>query len=137
VDDSALPARMQAALFGGFGAIALILAALGIYAVLSFAVTQRIREIGVRVALGARPRDVLTMVISQGLKLFAVGLAIGMAAALILSRLIAHLLFDVTPTDPVSYAAVVGTLLAVTLLACYVPARRAVAIDPLRALRWE
>lgn len=137
VDGSVLPARMQAALFGGFGGIALVLAALGIYAVLSFTVTQRIREIGVRVALGAQPRNVLAMIISQGLKLFGAGLVIGIVAAVGLSHLIAHLLFGVTATDPVSFAAVIGTLLAVTLVACYVPARRAVAIDPLRALRWE
>ncbi|HEY3885510.1 MAG TPA: FtsX-like permease family protein, partial [Vicinamibacterales bacterium] len=137
VYDSALSARMQAALFTGFGALALVLAGLGIYAVLSFAVTERIREIGVRVALGAQPRDVLAMIVAQGLRLYVGGLAIGLAAALMLSRLIAHVLFGVTPTDPASYAAVVGTLLAVTLLACYVPARRAVRIDPLRALRWE
>ena len=137
VSDSALPMRVQTSLLGGFAAIALLLAALGIYAVLSFVVTQRIREIGVRVALGARPSDVLRMIAAHGLKLFGAGMAIGLAAALALSRLMTHLLFDVAPTDPLSYAVVAGILLTVTLLACYLPARRATAIDPLRALRWE
>jgi putative ABC transport system permease protein len=137
VSNSTLPVRVQTSMLGGFAAMALLLAALGIYAVLSFAVTQRIREIGVRVALGARPSDVLRMIAAHGLKLFGAGMVIGLAAALALSRLMTHLLFGIAPTDPLSYALVTGALLTVTLVACYVPARRATTIDPLRALRWE
>lgn len=137
VDRSVSSARVQTVLLGGFAALALLLAGLGIYAVLSFAVSQRIREIGVRIALGARPSDVLRMIAAHGLKLFGAGMTIGLGAALALSRLMTHLLFGITPTDPISYLAVLGVLLTVTLLACYVPARRATAIDPLRALRWE
>ena len=137
VSDSTLPARVQATMLGGFAALALLLAGLGIYAVLSFAVTQRIREIGVRIALGATPSDVLRMIAAHALKLFGVGMAIGLAAALALSRLMTHLLFGIAPSDPLSYAVAIGVLLTVTLLAGYVPARRATAIDPLQALRWE
>ena len=137
VDRSVLPARVQMLLLGGFAALGLLLAALGIYGVLSFTVTERVREIGVRMALGAAPTDVLRMIVAHGLKLFAAGMAIGLNAALALSQLMTHLLFGVGPTDPLAYGAVVGVLLGVTVLACYLPARRAVAIDPLRALRWE
>jgi predicted permease len=137
VDHSVSPVRVQTVLFGGFAALALLLASLGIYGVLSFAVTARVREIGVRVALGARPSDVLRMIAAHGLKLFTAGMAIGLAAALALSQLMTHLLFGITPTDPLSYATVGAVLAAVTLVACYVPARRATAIDPLKALRWE
>lgn len=137
VDRSISPARVQMLLLGGFAALGLLLAALGIYGVLSFAVSERVREIGVRMALGAKPIDVLRMIAMHGLKLFATGITIGLGAALALSRLMTHLLFGISPSDAVSYVLVVGVLLAVTLLACYLPARRAVAIDPLRALRWE
>jgi predicted permease len=137
VDVNLTPARVQATLLGGFAGIALLLAALGIYSVLSFAVTQRTREIGVRVAVGAQPRDVMRLVLTQGLRLFGAGLAIGLSAALWLPRLIRHLLFEPSVTDASSYLGVIGVLAAVTLLACYLPARRAMAVDPLRALRWE
>ena len=115
----------------------LLLASLGIYAVLSFAVTQRTQEIGVRLALGARPADVLRMVVAHGLKLFLLGLAIGIAGALALSRLLAHLLFGVSAGDPLSYVSVTVLLAAVTLLACYLPARRAMRLEPMAALRYE
>ena len=137
VDDSVSPVRVQTILLGGFAAMALLLAALGLYAVLSFSVIQRIPEIGVRVAMGARRGDVIRMVAAHGLKLFAAGAAIGLTAALALSRVMAHLLVGISPTDPASYAAVVTVLAAVAVLACYLPARRAMGIDPLRALRWE
>ncbi|MBZ5597189.1 MAG: ABC transporter permease [Acidobacteriia bacterium] len=137
VEDSVSPARLQASLLGGFAAMALLLASLGIYAVLSFAVTQRTQEIGVRLALGARPADVLRMVVAHGLRLFLLGLAIGVAAALALSRLLAHLLFGVSAGDPLSYVSVTLLLAAVTLLACYVPARRAMRLEPMAALRYE
>jgi putative ABC transport system permease protein len=137
VDASVSPIRVQTMLLGGFGAMALLLAALGLYAVLSFAVLQRIPEIGVRVAMGARRADLFRMIAVHGLKLFAAGAAIGLAAALGLSRVMAHMLVGISPTDPASYVTVVAVLAAVTVLACYLPARRAMAIDPLRALRWE
>ena len=137
VDVNLTPARAQTTLLGGFAGIALLLAALGIYGVLSFAVTQRTREIGVRVAVGAQPHDVMSLVLTQGLRLFGAGLAIGLSAALALSRLIRHLLFETSVFDVSSYVGVVGVLVAVTLLACYLPVRRAMAVDPLRALRWE
>jgi putative ABC transport system permease protein len=137
VGENLAPKRMQASLLGGFAGLALLLASLGIYAVLSFAVTQRTQEIGVRVALGAHSRDVLRMVFSHGLKLFAIGVGLGLAAALMLSRTLGHLLYGVSATDPLSFVGVTLVLGAVTLLACYIPARRAMRVDPLVALRYE
>lgn len=137
VDENLASRRMQASLLSGFAGLALLLVTLGIYAVLSFAVTQRTQEIGVRVALGAQPRDVLRMIFSQGFKLFLIGAAIGLAAALALSRALQHLLFGVSAYDPASFAGVTILLAAVALLACYVPARRATRVDPLIALRYE
>jgi predicted permease len=137
VDDNLASRRLQASLLSGFAAIALLLVALGIYAVLSFAVAQRTQEIGVRVALGAQPAQVLRMIFSQGLRLFLIGSTIGLAAALLLTRAISHLLFQVSPYDPASFAAITVLLAAVALLACYVPARRATRVDPLIALRYD
>jgi putative ABC transport system permease protein len=105
--------------------------------VLSFTVTQRTQEIGVRVALGAHSRDVLRMVFSHGLKLFAIGAALGLVAALALSRTMSHLLYGISASDPLSFLAVTFLLALVTLLACYLPARRAMRVDPLVALRYE
>jgi putative ABC transport system permease protein len=129
--------QMQASLLGGFAGLALLLASLGIYAVLSFSVSQRTQEIGVRMALGAPSRDVLRMIFTHGLKLFAAGAALGLAAALALSRTLEHLLFGVSATDPFSFCIVIVVLGMVTLLACYIPARRAMRVDPLVALRYE
>src|SRR5271169_4634506 len=137
VDENLSSRRMQASLLGGFAGLALLLVTLGIYAVLSFAVTQRTQEIGVRVALGAQPRDVLRMIFALGFKLFLTGAAIGLAASLALSRALVHLLFGVSAYDPASFASVTILLAAVALLACYVPARRATRVDPLVALRYE
>jgi putative ABC transport system permease protein len=137
VDDTLSSRKMQASLLTGFAGLALLLVSLGIYAVLSFAVTQRTQEIGVRVALGAQPRDVLRMIFSQGFRLFLIGAAIGLAAAFALSRALVHLLFGVSAYDPASFAGVTLLLAAVALLACYVPARRATRVDPLIALRYE
>ncbi len=137
VDENLASRRMQASLLSGFAGLALLLVTIGIYAVLSFAVTQRTQEIGVRVALGAQPRDVLRMIFSQGLKLFLIGAAIGLAAAFALSRALVHLLFGVSAYDPASFASVTILLAVVALLACYVPARRATRVDPLIALRYE
>jgi predicted permease len=137
VGETLAPRRMQALLLGGFAGLALLLAALGIYAVISFGVAQRAQEISVRVAMGAQPRDVLRMILSQGLKLFGIGAALGLAAALALSRALVHLLYGVSPSDPASFAAVTAVLAGVSLLACYVPARRAMRMDPVAGLRNE
>jgi putative ABC transport system permease protein len=137
VDENLLPRKIQASLLGGFAGLALLLATLGIYAMLSFVVTQRTQEIGIRVALGAERRDVLRMVLSQGLKLFLIGSALGLVAALALSRTLEHLLYGVSANDPVSFAVVIVLLGGITLLACYIPARRATRVDPLVALRYE
>ena len=129
--------RVWGLLFGIFSTIALVLAVAGIYGVMAYFVTQRTREIGVRIALGAQWHDVLTLVLKSGMLLVAVGLTIGIAGALALTRLMSTLLFEVSPTDPLTFAAVVLCVILATLLACYIPARRANRIDPLIALRCE
>jgi predicted permease len=137
VDEKLAPRETQTSLLGGFALLALLLASLGIYAVLSFAVTQRTQEIGVRAALGARPADILRMVLAQGMKLFVIGAVIGLIAAFALSKTLAYLLYGVSASDPFSFAAVVLLLGAVTALACYIPARRAMRVDPMVAVRYE
>jgi predicted permease len=132
-----LPARIAASVLGGFGLLALALVAIGIYGVMSYAVSKRTREIGIRMALGAQKADVLKLVIGQGLILTVVGIAIGSVAALALTQSMKALLFGVSATDPVTYIAVGVLLGSVALLACYLPARRASRVDPMVALRYE
>jgi putative ABC transport system permease protein len=137
VGDTLAPRKTQAGLLGGFAVLALLLAALGIYAVLLFTVTQRTQEFGVRMDLGAEPADVLRMVFTEGVRLFILGAVIGLAAAFALSRTLEHLLYGVSATDPASLALVTLLLAGVTLLACCFPARRAMRVDPMIALRYE
>jgi len=129
--------RVWGLLFGIFSSIALVIAAAGIYGVMAYFVTQRTREIGVRIALGAQWRDVLKLILGSGMSLVALGLTIGLAGALALTRLMTTLLFEVSPTDPITFAGVVLSVVFAALLACYVPARRATKVDPLIALRYE
>jgi putative ABC transport system permease protein len=120
-----------------FATLALLLAAIGVYGVLAYLVARRTREIGVRIALGARPGSVLRLVVGQSLRVAALGITIGVAAAVLLAPQIESQLFDVKPRDPVTLAAVAAALLGVALLASYLPARRATRVDPLTALRTE
>ncbi|HEY9284767.1 MAG TPA: ABC transporter permease [Pyrinomonadaceae bacterium] len=129
--------RFSLVIFGGFACAALLLAALGIYGVTSYAVTQRRQEIGIRIALGARPPDVLRLVVGQGMRSVLLGILIGIGGALALTRLIAHLLFGVSTADPLTLMVVTALLTSVGLLACYLPARRATKVDPMVALRCE
>ena len=128
--------RFLLVLVGTFAGVALALAAVGIYGVVAFAVTRRTQEIGIRMALGAQRTDVLRMVVGQGFRLAAAGIVVGLAAAFAVTRYLESLLFGVSAMDPAALAFVSGVLLAVALIASYVPARRAMRLDPGSALRW-
>jgi putative ABC transport system permease protein len=137
MSDSTSDRRLNMLLFALLGGLALALAAVGVYGVVAYSVTQRTHEIGVRMAIGARPADVVRMVLAEGGRLAMAGVAAGSVAAIVGARLIRGLLFEVSATDPLTYAAVALGLLAVALLASYIPARRATRVDPMIALRGD
>jgi putative ABC transport system permease protein len=137
VAESVARRRFNTMLTGLFAVVALLLASIGIFGVLNYSVAQRTQEIGLRVALGAQTQDVLRLVLGQGVRLILAGVAIGLAASFALTRVLAGMLFSVTPTDPMTFVAVSFFLAGVALLACYIPARRATKVDPLVALRYE
>jgi ABC-type antimicrobial peptide transport system permease subunit len=137
LEEDLAPRRFQMQLLAGFAGLALLLASLGIYGVLSYSVAQRRREIGVRMALGAQASDLVRLVVSQGIGPAAGGLALGLIAAYALAHLISGLLYEVSAHDPLTFGAAAAALLAIALLACWIPARRASKVDPLQALRFE
>jgi predicted permease len=137
IDASVAQPRFSATLVGLFAALALVLATVGLYGLIAYSVSQRTNEIGIRMALGAQPEDVLRLVLGQGARLAVAGVAIGVVASLGLTRLLASLLFGVSAYDPVTFTAMAILLCAVALLACYIPARRAMRVDPIVALRYE
>jgi len=137
VDESVAQRRLNMLLMGLFGGLAMLLSAVGVYGLLSHAVTQRTHEMGIRMALGAQMSDVLKLVLKQGMMLALIGEAVGLVGALMLTRLIRGLLFGVTPNDVTTFVVVITILSIVALLACYLPARRATKVDPLIALRYE
>jgi putative ABC transport system permease protein len=137
VAESLGPRRFAVTLLAGFAVLALLLAALGIYGVISYSVTQRTQEIGIRMALGAERSGVLKLVVGHGLKLAGLGVAIGLIASAILTKLVASELFQVSRFDPLTFTVTAATLIAVSMLASYIPARRAMSVDPMIALRYE
>jgi len=131
------PARVAATVLGVFGFVALMLAAIGIYGVTSYSVAQRTREIGIRMALGAQLGDVLKLILTHGVRLTVLGVFLGLIGAYLLTRAITSVLYGVSATDPLTFVFVSLLLIAVALVACYLPARRATKVDPLEALRYE
>jgi predicted permease len=131
------PQRVIASVSGTLGIVGLILAGIGIYGVTAYAVTRRTREIGIRIALGARPADVVTMVLREGLSLTLIGSAVGLLLAAAVSRVLASFLFGIPPIDPITFTMTAGLFVVIGLIACHVPMRRATRIDPTQALRYE
>jgi ABC-type antimicrobial peptide transport system permease subunit len=137
VDESLARRRFSMLLLGVFASIALALATIGIYGVMAYLVDQGTRELGIRIALGASPRNILNLVVRQGMTLAFAGVTLGLAASFLLTQLIRSLLFGVRATDPITFAGISFLLAIVTLLACYIPAQRAARIDPLTSVRCE
>src|SRR5262245_62050929 len=137
LSNSVAARRFQMQLLGAFAGLALVIATVGIYGVISYAVSQRTHEIGIRMALGAQASDVLRMALWRGMSLTIVGVALGLAAALVLTRVMKNVLFEVSATDPVTFALIALLLIAVALIASYIPARRATKVDPLLAIRHD
>jgi len=129
--------RFALELLGIFAAVALMLAAIGIYGVMAYSFSQRTHEIGIRIALGAQRVDIFRMAVGEGMQLVAIGLAVGLAGAVTLTRFVRTMLFGVSASDPITFSAISALLAAVAFVACYVPARRATRVDPLVALRDE
>jgi putative ABC transport system permease protein len=134
---SVIPQRIGGTLMTAFAGFALVLAAIGLFGVIAYAVSERTRQIGIRIALGAKPREVFRLVAGQGMKLALIGLLVGLPLALGVGRAVAGLLFGVAPNDFATFAGVAILLALVSLVACYIPARRAMRVDPLIALRYE
>jgi putative ABC transport system permease protein len=137
ISESLATQRVSLILLGAFAVLALGLASSGIYGVISYVVQQRTQEIGVRMALGAKRYDVLRLILAEGMKMAGIGVVVGLAAAFGLTRLMASLLFGVSATDPLTFTVVAVVLAIVALAACYIPARRAMRVDPMVALRYE
>jgi len=137
MSDSVASRRFSTTLLGALAGLGLLLASVGVYGVISYGVSQRTREIGIRMALGARRKDVLSLVVAQGMKLLLLGVAAGAVAAFVLTPVMSSLLFGISPSDPVTFAGSVIFLALVALLACYIPARRAAKVEPMVALRYE
>jgi putative ABC transport system permease protein len=137
VNRSTADRRFLMTLMGIFATLALVLTIIGLYGVISYLVNQRTQEIGIRMALGAQMRDILGMVLKQGMLLVLTGVGLGLGAAWLLTRLMSRLLYQVSATDPLTFIVISLLLVTVALLACYIPARRATKVDPLVALRYE
>jgi putative ABC transport system permease protein len=137
IEHSLAPRRIIMLVLSAFAGLSLLLATLGVYGVLRYTTTQRLREMGIRVALGARPRDITRLIVSQGMAITAIGVAVGLIASLVLVRFIAALLYGVEPNDPVAFIAATAIVAAVAFIACWLPARRAGRVDPLSVVRRE